>query len=193
MTDITYKPDRTKGPRGKTDWEALRQMTDMEVERRAREDSDALPLDEDHLKRMRRVPDPKRIRNDLGMTVEKFADTFGLAPARVRALEQGDAAPTNAERTLLRVIAANPALVETAAKTEIVQHISDVNYHVVPKTGRWAVRKIGASSATSLHDTQEEAIKAARHVARRKGGTLVIHGKNGRVREQVSYSRRRVA
>ena len=61
--------------------------------------------------------------------------------------------------------------------------------HVVPRDGKWAVRRAGADRATRRFDTQNEAIKAARDIARRQGTELYIHGKDGRIRKRDSYGK----
>lgn len=58
--------------------------------------------------------------------------------------------------------------------------------HVVPRGDRWAVRKAGAERVTRHFDTQQEAIKAARRLARNQGGEVFIHGQDGRIRERDS-------
>ncbi|MDO1581665.1 DUF2188 domain-containing protein [Rhizobium oryzicola] len=59
--------------------------------------------------------------------------------------------------------------------------------HVVPRSGKWGVLSAGASRATSLHTTQDEAIKTARDIARSHGTELYIHGRDGRIREKSSF------
>ena len=63
--------------------------------------------------------------------------------------------------------------------------------HVVPHPGGWAVRKPGASRATSVHQTQEAAIDAAKTTLRRGSGVgrreMVIHRRDGRIRDSRSY------
>lgn len=61
------------------------------------------------------------------------------------------------------------------------------NQHVVPHDGGWAVRGDGNGRATSVHDTQREAIGAARETAIRQGSEMLIHGENGRIRERNTY------
>lgn len=61
------------------------------------------------------------------------------------------------------------------------------NQHVTPRDGQWAVQGAGNSRATSLHDTQAEAIDAARDIARNQQSELLIHGQNGRIRARDSY------
>lgn len=58
--------------------------------------------------------------------------------------------------------------------------------HVVPHADGWAVRGEGNSRATSVHDTQREAINLAREIARNQGGELLIHGRDGQIRERDS-------
>jgi hypothetical protein len=58
--------------------------------------------------------------------------------------------------------------------------------HVVPHDDGWAVVGEGNSRATSVHQTQQEAIDAAREIARNQGGELLIHGKDGQIRDRDS-------
>jgi len=59
--------------------------------------------------------------------------------------------------------------------------------HVVPVDGEWAVRGEGNSRLTSIHDTQAEAIEAAREIAINQGTEVVIHRRDGRIRDKDSY------
>jgi len=58
--------------------------------------------------------------------------------------------------------------------------------HVTPKPeGGWDVRKPGASRASSHHDTQAEAIDRAREIVGNEGGgEVVIHGRDGQIRDK---------
>lgn len=58
--------------------------------------------------------------------------------------------------------------------------------HVVTHGDGWAVRGEHNSRVTSTHDTQQEAIDAARDIARNQGGELLIHGRNGQIRRRDS-------
>jgi hypothetical protein len=62
------------------------------------------------------------------------------------------------------------------------------NVHVVPRDAGWAIKAENESRATSIHHTQHEAVVAAREIARKYGCELVIHGRDGRIRERESYS-----
>ncbi len=59
--------------------------------------------------------------------------------------------------------------------------------HVIPKDGRWAVKREGGKAAR-VFPTQREAIKSARVIARQESsGQLVVHGRNGQIREHDTY------
>src|ERR1041384_4875425 len=62
------------------------------------------------------------------------------------------------------------------------------NIHVVPRTGGWAVRKESNVRASSVHETKREAIEAARKLAQRESGELIIHQSDGRISNRDSYS-----
>ena len=59
------------------------------------------------------------------------------------------------------------------------------NQHVVPHDGKWAVKGDGNRRATKVTNTKGEALKAARAIARRQGADVVIHGRDGSIREDT--------
>lgn len=59
--------------------------------------------------------------------------------------------------------------------------------HVVPHAEGWATRKEGSQRAGTVVDTQREAIERAREQARRENVEVVIHRKDGRIRDSDSY------
>jgi Uncharacterized protein conserved in bacteria (DUF2188) len=61
------------------------------------------------------------------------------------------------------------------------------NQHVVPRDGGWAVIGEGNQSDTSHHDKQTDAIDAARDIARNQRAEVVIHGRDGKIRDKDSY------
>lgn len=61
------------------------------------------------------------------------------------------------------------------------------NQHVVTRDTGWAVRGDGAIRITSTHNTQRAAIDAARRIAINQGSEVVIHGRDGRIRDKDSY------
>ena len=61
------------------------------------------------------------------------------------------------------------------------------DYHVVPHANGWAVKREGASRASSLHSTQGDAIDAGKELAKTSQTELVIHRPNGQIRDSDSY------
>ena len=61
------------------------------------------------------------------------------------------------------------------------------NQHVVPHQDGWAVKPSGGTKASSVHPTQSEAIDRGREVARNQRSELLIHGRDGRIRERDSH------
>ena len=59
--------------------------------------------------------------------------------------------------------------------------------HVVRHAGSWATRREGASKVSGTFQTQGEAAKAGRDVARRDHTEVLVHGRDGRIRERESY------
>ena len=65
--------------------------------------------------------------------------------------------------------------------------MSRMSQHVVPRDGKWAVRRGGSDRVTRRFDTQLEAIAAARELARKQRTELYIHGEDGRIRARDSF------
>ena len=61
------------------------------------------------------------------------------------------------------------------------------NQHVVPHGDNWAVRGEGNKRVTRVTRTQEEAIDIASQIARNQGEEVVIHRKDGTIRDKDSY------
>lgn len=53
------------------------------------------------------------------------------------------------------------------------------NQHVVPHSEGWAVKGEGNQRSTSIYQTQQQAINAAREIAIKQQSEMFIHGKNG--------------
>ena len=64
------------------------------------------------------------------------------------------------------------------------------NRHVTPNPdGGWDVTKPGGARESSHHDTQAGAIGRARDIVHNTGGgEVVIHGRNGRIRDSDTVS-----
>lgn len=65
--------------------------------------------------------------------------------------------------------------------------MSKRDIHVVPRGDDWAVVREGGERASSLHDTQRDAIERARDMGRRDEVEVVIHRPNGQIRDSDSY------
>lgn len=61
------------------------------------------------------------------------------------------------------------------------------NQHVVPNDDGWGVRGEGNDRLSSRHQTQSDAIDAARNIARNERSEVVIHGRDGKIRDKDSY------
>lgn len=61
------------------------------------------------------------------------------------------------------------------------------DYHVVPHSEGWAVRREGADRASSVQPTQAKAIEVGRDLAKERQTELVIHDRQGRIRDSDSY------
>ena len=64
---------------------------------------------------------------------------------------------------------------------------SQKHQHVVTYKEGWAVRGEGNKRITSKHRKQETAIRKARSIARRYKSDVVVHGRDGRIRDRMSY------
>jgi hypothetical protein len=64
---------------------------------------------------------------------------------------------------------------------------SKKDVHVVPHKDGWATKKEGAGRAGSVHSTQEKATERAREQAIRERSEVVIHRRDGTIRDSDSY------
>jgi uncharacterized protein YdaT len=63
------------------------------------------------------------------------------------------------------------------------------NQHVTPKGDKWQVIGAGNQKATNICRTQSEAIERARDIAINQRSEVVIHGRDGRIRDKDSYGK----
>jgi len=56
--------------------------------------------------------------------------------------------------------------------------------HVVSRDGKWAIRRTGSARVTKKFNTQKEAIREARRIARNQGAELYIHGRDGSIQDR---------
>jgi uncharacterized protein DUF2188 len=60
--------------------------------------------------------------------------------------------------------------------------------HVVRgNTASWQVRIEGSNRVHSIHNTQAEAATTGKLIARRNKSELIVHGRNGKIRERSAY------
>ena len=102
-TRVTVKPGEAL-PKGNTDWERIRSMTEEEVEAAALADPDNPPLSKEQLAKMRRVSPVKVLRQRLGMTQVQFAEAYHLPVNTLRDWEQRRSKPDAPARALLLAI-----------------------------------------------------------------------------------------
>jgi len=60
--------------------------------------------------------------------------------------------------------------------------------HVVRgNSGGSQIRVEGTTRARSIHQTQAEALKAGRDIARKNTSELLVHGRDGKIRERSTF------
>ena len=64
---------------------------------------------------------------------------------------------------------------------------SSRHQHVVPHEDGWAVRGEGNTRITATYKYQDDAIDRAKDIAKRNKSDVIIHGKDGRIRDRRSY------
>ncbi|SFR36868.1 hypothetical protein SAMN04490243_1196 [Robiginitalea myxolifaciens] len=62
------------------------------------------------------------------------------------------------------------------------------NQHVVPYEEGWAVRREGNKRVTSKHRRQDTAINKAKRLARKYKADVIIHRKDGTIRDRIDFS-----
>ncbi len=90
---------------------------------------------------------------------------------------------------LRREMAAAGELSLAPSPTQAKQTRPDLpSYHVVPgKEGRWLVKRSGTTRPSGVFESQSEAISRARDLAKSKNSELVVYGKDGRIRDRITY------
>lgn len=64
------------------------------------------------------------------------------------------------------------------------------NQHVVPHEEGWAVKGAGNQKYTAIFDNQRDAIDRARDIAINNESSVIIHRKDGSIRDRMSYKRK---
>ena len=78
---------------------------------------------------------------------------------------------------------AKVALKDMGVRTGPPTHIQ----HVVPHPEGWAVRGEGNERVTATYKYQDDAIDRAKKIAKNYGSSVVIHRKDGTIRDRISY------
>ena len=61
------------------------------------------------------------------------------------------------------------------------------NQHVVPHPEGWAIKGEGNEKYTAIYDNQKDAIDRARDIAINYRSSVIIHRKDGSIRDRMSY------
>lgn len=61
------------------------------------------------------------------------------------------------------------------------------NQHVIPHNKKWAVHGEGNTRNTVIKNTKNEALKTARRIAMNQKSELIIHGKDGKIKDKDSF------
>jgi uncharacterized protein YdaT len=59
--------------------------------------------------------------------------------------------------------------------------------HVVPHDEGWAIKGEGNERYTGIFERQSQAIDRAREIATNYGSDVIIHGRDGAIRDRMSY------
>jgi len=74
-----------------------------------------------------------------------------------------------------------------AVKRRLVARGNPVQ-HVIPLGNGWVVKSADTTKFTAITDSKKEAVAIATHIAKTKHTDLVVHDKNGTIREHISYA-----
>ncbi|MDX1684377.1 MAG: DUF2188 domain-containing protein [Saprospiraceae bacterium] len=61
------------------------------------------------------------------------------------------------------------------------------NQHVVPHEDGWAVKGAGNERITAVYEKQSQAIDRARDIAKNYRSSVIIHGRDGAIRDRMHY------
>ena len=61
------------------------------------------------------------------------------------------------------------------------------NQHVTPHANGWQVKGAGNQKATVVKPTQQQAINVAREIAKNQKSELVVHNREGQIRQKDSF------
>jgi uncharacterized protein YdaT len=67
--------------------------------------------------------------------------------------------------------------------------MSKNDVHIVPDNKQWAVKLEKEKQAQKVVSTQREAIKIGREIAKSNKSELIVHGRDGAIREKNTYGK----
>ena len=85
---------------------------------------------------------------------------------------------TNLLKKIINIILKN-----LGVKTKPATH----HQHVVPHEEGWAVKGEGNERYTAVYKYQDDAIDRAKDIAKNYGSDVIIHRKDGTIRDRISY------
>jgi putative transcriptional regulator len=123
---VQILPDGSTRPLdGKSDWVRVDAMTEEEAYQNALDDPDNPPLTPERLAKMRRIPNPKKIRTTLNLTQEEFARQFEINLGTLRAWEEGVRMLDGTAITYLRLIEKIPDAIREALQQDAAERAAE--------------------------------------------------------------------
>ena len=92
----------------------------------AKRDPDAQPVSRSRFARMHPEPLVRRVRLELGLSQQAFADRYGIPVANIRAWEIGDQKPVAGMVSMLEMIEADPEGLAKARKKAEARKVSEM-------------------------------------------------------------------
>ena len=82
-----------------------------------------------------------------------------------------------------------PMVAYTAVLKHIAVEVTSMgrNQHVTPHANGWQVKSAGNHKATVVKPTQQQAINFAREIAKNQKSELVVHNREGQIRQKDSF------
>lgn len=116
----TYKLDRDKPYQmTKKQKERVHSLTESDINKAARSDPDALPLRARDSKKLIPIPNPERVRRQLGMSQRVFVETYRLNLRTLQEWEQGRRVPDSSTRILLMLIRSFPEEIKSMVEQSL--------------------------------------------------------------------------
>ena len=159
----------------KAEWIRAKAMTDDQVQEAAGSDLDAKPTTPGQLAKFRRPSLAARVRRQLRLTQQEFADRFAIPVGTIRDWEQARTDPDAAATALLNAIAANPDQVAQAQRT-------DAPPAVTSKAARkvWSSATVGSARAAARSALSKIKDKAGAGAAKKLAASALTQRPRGK-------------